>query len=270
MKQQFRRRPTSWLLTDPAHLVGATLPSNGLTTVQLGSAEPGGALGDWATAVLPVVAELIEREQPVFFVESGGLDGVITGPYVRAVCGGSSLLFVHDDDDDIIIRLPGWEGGDTDLEGIASGKYNVHGCVPTLSNIAADLRRHDAKHGTSVVLLDQAHMLRPYWNVTDAEGSAPYQMPTHVADQWRAADLLSFAAGRETPTVAIWEVEPHLLAALSSVINVSIVHVVVLRQAASRTVDVTVRHRAQVTDPWSEERWWRLPACNLEQVSLAE
>lgn len=247
------------------------LPVHGLTTVQFGSAETPALEGDWATAVLPMAAELVKRGRPLFWVESGGIGGTVSGPYARAACGDSDLLFVHEDADVILTRPPaGFDYRDADIEEMASGRYNVLGCVPSLDNIAADLERHDATYGASAVIFDEAQMLRPYWNVTDTSGSAAYRMPVRVADQWRAADLLEFATPRAAPTIAAWDTWPGDPAALEAVISVSLLRVVVLRQPGADAALVTVRRRDALTAPWSWSKWWTVPRYDIDQLVISE
>lgn len=141
-RQLVQHETSTWLgavAPDPMD----ALPVHGLTTLQVSSSEVPDLEGDWATAVLPMAAELVEGGSPVFWVESGGIGGTVSGPYARAACDDSDLLFVHEDDDPILTRPPaGFDYRDPDIEEMVSGRYNVLGAVPSLDNIAADLERH--------------------------------------------------------------------------------------------------------------------------------
>lgn len=270
MRQPIHTQTPSWLDAVAGDPMDA-LPVHGLTTLQFSSAEVPQLEGDWATAVLPMAADLVTGGRPVFWVESGGIGSTVSGPYVRAVCGDSDLLFVHEDEDDILTRAPaGFDYRRPDLEKITGGRYNVLGCVPSLGNISADLERHDSSYGTSAVIFDQAQMLRPYWNVTDTEGSPPYRMPVRVADQWRAADLLEFATPRAAQTIAVWDTWPGDPAALEAVISVSLTRVVVLRQPGADAALVTVRRRDALTAAWSWAKSWTVPRYDIDQLVISE
>lgn len=246
---------SSWLGRGWDEDGSSTLPPRGLTLVQLGSAEPGGAHGDWATAVLPVAAALIGLEQSVFFVEFGGYNADEAGPVVASACGGSVLLRVHDDED-VVVRCPPPEPFSCPRHG-RSGTYGRMACIPSLDNIAVDLQEHDAAYGQSVVIFDDILMLRPYSSVTDTEGPAPYKMPRDLATQWLAYDLRKFPGQREAATIAVMDPWPGWSAALEMAVQVSLLHVVVLRQPGSDTVDITMRRRGSLQDPWPSSTDWR-------------
>lgn len=120
------------------------------------------------------------------------------------------------------------------------------------------------------MIFDAAHMLRPYWNVTDAGGLPPYRMPERIADQWRAADLLEFAMPRAAPTIAVWDTWPGDPAALEAVISVSLMRAVVLRQPGADSALVTVRRRDALTAPWSWSKSWTVPRYDISRLVISE
>ncbi len=239
----------------PGDHVGSSLPPRGLTLVQLGTQASG---GHWATAVVPLVSDLVSSGQPVFFVESGGLQSYVTGPVLTQVCGDDRRLRVHEDRD-LLVRTPPialgtpgiWRADNTD----GHGRRSYRCCIPTLDNIRPDLAAHDDTYGQSVVIFDEAYLLRPYLGAGDPDvGTTPVDMTPAQAAGWRATDLLTFAQARTAPTVLVYDTTQAPELDLQALLSVSTMHIVYSYTPGHDTVDVVSARRRELTEGWRSTR----------------
>ncbi len=211
-------------------------------------------MGHWPTAVLPLTADIVRSGHALFFVESGGLGLSYSGPLVREACSERALLHVHEDHD-LVVDAPPLPHN---VQPLHDRFYYC--CVPSLRNIERGVQAHDDAYGQSAVLLDEAHSLRPYWNVVqDLDQSPKLRLPEAEADQWRASDLLAFAESRAAPTMAVWDHPNDLKSGLDALLAVSLMHVAVLWTRGAQTVVFEVSRRARRTDPWPNARRLRVP-----------
>ncbi len=186
------------ILREKIRLSSHSLPplaEQGITLIQLGGSD---SSSHWNCAVPPLVSALVGDGRPVFFVESSGWQSYVTGRVLVEVCEGDPLLRYHEDLDLVVYTPPVEDVGSTGTK--FQSCTDCHGrryydcAIPTLHNIQHDLTAHDRSYGQSVVIFDDAVLLRPYFAVGHPEFHEPPVRLT--ADRPRLGGRRTFSTSR--------------------------------------------------------------------------
>ena len=243
-----RSRSDDW----PAALL-KDLPGNAVSLVQVGTETEE---GDWSPVADALVRSAIDAQQPVVYVQSGGLgDFYDVDDVLHAIKVPSFKLFR---DRDLLVRGPslGLVAQSQLRSSVVDGRP-VYACVlPSLDQIAYEVAQHERTHGPALVILAEATLLRPYFKFEmAAHGFGPppgglLLSPPQI-DAWRSEDLLRFCEDRSAPTVVGWDRDDPHDTGLAAVLDVAQVHVMVGGQDDGHGVSMSLRTRQTLREAWS-------------------
>lgn len=231
------------------------LPARALTTVQLGNHE---YEGNWAASVGGLVLSALEGGCPVLYVQCGGLGSYYDGEDELKQTQ-SPLLRVFEDSD-LYVRgpalFPPTGRVDRALGRTEDGRpvYSCH--LPSVDGIRAALAVHERANGPALLLLSEAQLMRPYWELSTActglRIPAPdgLELTAEQIDQWRTDDLVELVSARAAPTVAVWGDTELGSSALTKLVDASRVHVTVLDTSPHATLQI--RWRRSCDHGWDE------------------